>query len=138
MVYCLVKNQFLHYRGEIAIPERFDISIDNDRTSRLFSFHCISNQKHFISKNLESALVDLSNNTFWYRIPSALGTPDKDQAAGDMLYTQKWYLTAIINPNFPGSKQKVPKGTYGIRVYSQCRAQITEATTETHKSKMTQ
>ena len=102
MVYCLVKNQFLHCRGEIAIPERFDSSIDNDRTSRLFSFHCISNQKHFISKNFESALVDLSNNTFWYRIPSALGTPDKDQAAVDMLYTQIWYLTANYKPKLSG------------------------------------
>ena len=82
-------------------PERFAISIDTieHQDCPVFTvFLTRTNQKHFISKNLESALVDLSNNTFWYRIPSALGTPDKDQAAGDMLYTQKWYLTANYKP----------------------------------------
>ena len=28
--------------------------------------------------------------------------PDKDRAAGDMLYTQKWYLTANYKPKLSG------------------------------------
>ena len=46
--------------------------------------------------------IKIKQNQRQVQIPSALGIPDKDQAAGDMLYTQKWYLTANYKPKLSG------------------------------------
>ena len=50
--------------------------------------------------------IKIKQNQRRYRIPSALGTPDKYQAAGDMLYPQKWYLTANYKPKLSGQQTK--------------------------------